>query len=260
MECDQMSTWLDAYIDLELEPQQASELVAHAQTCERCAAAIRERQRLRSALIAGMSFHPASPRTVRSIEEALQPAPRRPTFAPAPRWAWASLAACLMLAGALLWNLVSPFSREESGGQLVQDAVSSHIRSLMAGGGGAHLADIAVSDQHTVKPWFAGKLEFSPRVIDFAADGFPLAGGRLDYIAGRPAAAVIYMRHAHVINLLSCADPGASESSPRTSTDRGYHAVHWAEPGMRFCAVSDLNADELMTLVQLVRKGGNSGK
>jgi anti-sigma factor RsiW len=125
---------------------------------------------------------------------------------------------------------------------------------------GAHLADIAVSDQHAVKPWFAGKLEFSPRVIDFAADGFPLAGGRLDYVAGRPAAAVVYTRRAHIINVLSYPDPSATDTPPQTTSDRGYQAISWAEPGVRLCAVSDLNADELMSLVRLVRKNEATSK
>jgi anti-sigma factor RsiW len=193
---------------------------------------------------------------VRSIEHSLQPSSARASGRSAPRWAWASLAASLLLAGALLWNLVSPLQHGTGQGDIVRDAVSSHIRSLM----GAHLADIAVSDQHAVKPWFAGKLEFSPRVIDFAADGFPLAGGRLDYVAGRPAAAVIYTRRAHVINVLSCSDPAATESPPRTTSDRGFQAISWTEPGVRLCAVSDLNADELMSLVRLFRTNQDKSK
>jgi anti-sigma factor RsiW len=256
MECDQFSTWVDAYIDLELEPEQAARLVAHARRCARCGAAIVERQRLRSALIAGMQSHPAPARTVQAIEKSLRGEESRLVVRPvrAPRWAWSALAASLLLAGALAWSVVSPLRGGASRDEIVRDAVSSHIRSLMAGG--SHLADIAVSDQHQVKPWFQGKLEFSPRVIDFAADGYPLAGGRLDYIGDRPAAAVIYMRHAHVINLMTCSDSTVSESAPRTVTDRGYHAISWTEPGVRFCAVSDLNTEELGTFVGLVRKGG----
>jgi len=155
-----------------------------------------------------------------------------------------------------MWSLVSPMRHSISRDEFVRDAVSSHIRSLM----GAHLADIAVSDQHAVKPWFAGKLEFSPRVVDFSSEGFPLGGGRLDYVAGRPAAAIIYTRHAHVINLLSSSDPSVLDSLPQKTADRGYQSISWTESGMRFCAVSDLNADELMAFVQLVRSAGNAGK
>jgi anti-sigma factor RsiW len=256
MECEQMSTWIDAYIDLELEPERAAELVAHARSCARCAASVLERQRLRSSLIAGMPFHPAPRETVRAVESVLarerMGAPRATT----PRWAWASLAASLLLAGALAWSGVAGLRSSGRMGQpdVVREAVSSHIRSLMGGGG--HLADVAASDQHTVKPWFAGKLEFSPRVADFAAEGFPLVGGRLDYVAGRPAAAVVYKRNSHVINLMSCADAEAKGSAPQAYTDRGYHAMAWTEPGFRFCAVSDVNEDELRAFVQLASGKG----
>jgi anti-sigma factor RsiW len=248
MDCEQVSASLDAYIDQELEPGPASELAGHARDCPRCAAAVAERQRLRSALAGGMSYHPAPRETARSIQESLRPPTLAPRRARAPGWAWGSLAASLVMAGMVIWSLVAPMRRGLAD-EVVRDAVSSHIRSLM----GSHLADIAVSDQHTVKPWFAGKVEFSPRVTDFASEGFPLVGGRLDYVAGRSAAAVIYTRHAHVINLLSCLDPDAKPSAPRTFTDRGYQAVAWTERGMRFCAVSDLNAEELMTFAELVR-------
>jgi anti-sigma factor RsiW len=244
-----MSTWLDAYIDLELEPQQAADLVSHARRCPRCAAAIIERQRLRSALIAGMKFHAVPPRTLETIQQAIAPSNARPAYSPAPRWAWASLAACLVLTGALVWSIVSPYQVKSDREQVVHEAVSAHIRSLM----GTHLADIAASDQHVIKPWFAGKLEFAPKVVDFASDGFSLTGGRLDYVAGRPAAAVVYVRRAHVINLFSCPDPSVTANEPRSSTDRGYSAISWSETGMRHCAVSDINEDELKRFVGLAR-------
>jgi anti-sigma factor RsiW len=256
MECEQMSTWLDAYVDLELEPQQAADLVSHARSCAGCAASVLERQRLRAALIAGMSFHPAPRRTVQAIESSLPLRRGGRVGTHAPRWARASLVACVVLTGALLWTLVPLLRRGDSQSEVVRDAVSSHIRSLM----GAHLADITTSDQHAVKPWFAGKLEFSPRVTDFASSGFPLAGGRLDYVAGRPAAAIVYTRRSHVINLLSCSDASVQASPPQGTTDRGFQAVWWSEPGTRFCAVSDLNAEELMAFVQLARSDANVPK
>jgi anti-sigma factor RsiW len=248
MDCVESALWIDAYIDGELEPGLAEQMESHVRGCAACATRIEERRRLVATLSTGTGYRPV-PREVRAlVVESLGLA--RPTRPRAPAWAWLSLAACVLLTGVAAWLTVRhpPAMPWES--TLVRDAVSSHIRSLMA----LHLADIAVSDQHTVKPWFAGKLDFSPPVADHAGEGFPLAGGRLDYVAGRPVAAIVYTRRAHVINLFVTPNPGGTPDAPRPSEDRGFHALVWSDASMRFCAVSDASADELAEFARIVRE------
>jgi anti-sigma factor RsiW len=128
------------------------------------------------------------------------------------------------------------------------DATSSHVRSLM----GEHLLDVVSTNQHTVKPWFNGKLDFSPSVIDLTADGFPLIGGRLDYLSNCPVAAIVYKRHQHVINLYTWPS-SLTDSQPSASDHHGYHLLRWNHNGMTCAAVSDLNQRELCQFSDLLR-------
>ena len=116
-----------------------------------------------------------------------------------------------------------------------------------------HLYDVESTDQHTVKPWFQGKVDFSLPVKDFKDQEYPLEGGRLDYLDDRPVAALVYRRHKHVINLFVW--PAAdADSPPQTTTRRGYNLLHWTQGGLQFWAVSDLNAEELAEFGRLQRE------
>jgi anti-sigma factor RsiW len=132
---------------------------------------------------------------------------------------------------------------------LTRELVAAHVRSLMAD----HLMDIASSDQHTVKPWIAGKLDFSPPVEDLAAQGYALAGGRLDYLGERGVMALVYRRHGHVINLFVWPQAPAADSGVRSDSSQGYNVAHFSRAGMAFWAVSDLNPEEFKAFVGLVR-------
>jgi len=165
-------------------------------------------------------------------------------------WRWLQAIALFGAGAATAWGvalslLVLPAQEVMSGA-----ITDSHVRSLM----GAHLVDVKSSDRHTVKPWFAGRLDFSPPVIDLAAEGMPLAGARLDYIEGRPVAALVYNSGPHVINLFVWPASDGKPEAPRLLERRGYHLVHWAEGGMRAWAVSDLNATELQAFATLARQ------
>ena len=118
-----------------------------------------------------------------------------------------------------------------------------------------HLADVPSSDQHTVKPWFNGKLDFSPPVYDFAGGGFPLIGGRLEYVSGRPVAALAYSRRQHVINVFLWPAEQGRTAGPREATRQGYHLLHWATPAYTYWVASDLGLSELGEFVTLLQRG-----
>jgi anti-sigma factor RsiW len=170
----------------------------------------------------------------------------------APRWSWLGAAAVLVAAVIITWGLARGLGRQPADDLVAQEVVASHVRSLMPD----HLTDVTSSSQHTVKPWFAGKLNFSPQVVDLASDGFPLIGGRLDYLDNQPVAALVYGRQQHLINLFIW--PSTSAAATQTEVRQGYQVAHWTQSGMNYWVVSDMNAAELEVFVQLFQKQAGS--
>jgi anti-sigma factor RsiW len=183
-----------------------------------------------------------TPVPARAREES---SPRRRGWWQGLAWFGTGAATAWGLALVLLATPVAP-----SSDALAEAVTGNHVRSLMA----AHLADVPSTDQHTVKPWFAGKLDFSPPVVDLADEGFPLAGGRLDYLDGRTVAALVYRAGPHVINLFVWPAAEGKAMAPVFSTRQGYQLAHWSQGGMQAWAVSDLNAVELRNFAALLRE------
>jgi anti-sigma factor RsiW len=160
----------------------------------------------------------------------------------------AAFAAAFVLCMAGIWQVAITTHNSSTTETIRQEVVASHVRSLMA----AHLTDVPSSDQHTVKPWFNGKLDFSPVVADFAERGFALDGGRLDYLCNRAVAALVYRRRQHVINLFAWPTSKPARAI-RTFDRQGYHVFDWTKDHVTYWAVSDLNPEELWQFAEMLR-------
>ncbi len=249
MSCQTTQKLLDGYLDGELDLVRNVEMEEHLRECPACGRAYEDRQALRAAVRTGATYF----KTPAEFEKRIRSAVRKAAKAePAPRarsWGWLSVAAAAAVVLVLAWTLV-PRLRGPSGEDLLaQEVVSSHVRSLMA----AHLTDVASSDQHTVKPWFNGKLDFSPAVKDLAGEGSPLVGGRMDYIAGRSVAALVYQHRQHFINVFIWPATRGADVAEKTQARQGYNLLYWTRAGMAYWVVSDLNQSELREFAKLLQ-------
>jgi anti-sigma factor RsiW len=172
-------------------------------------------------------------------------------------WMWQAMGTALACAAVALvtWVLATGSLRPAADERIVQEIVNAHVRSLMAPN---HLADVASTDQHTVKPWFAGKLAFAPPVADYDASGFALTGGRLDYIDGRPAAAITYRHKLHVVNLFAWPADDAPDRAQHVHARQGYSLVGWTRGGIRYCVIADMATDDLRVLADLVGRAAGT--
>jgi anti-sigma factor RsiW len=244
--CETLSEKLTGYFDHELDPRVAGEIEAHLRQCVACSARLERDRRLRAAVQRHLPPLQAPERfrdRVRAQVRAEARPPKRGPGLPG----WLATAAALVLGVGSGWALRGWQSTQFGTMDFATEIVASHVRSLQGG----HLTDVASSEHHTVKPWFAGKLDFSPPVPDFTSQEFPLLGGRLDYLGERQVAALVYGRRQHIINLFVW--PGTDAVSPPSgSSRRGFNIVHGTADGMTYWAVSDLNQAELSRFAQLV--------
>jgi anti-sigma factor RsiW len=258
MTCEETHILLHALLDSELDAGHAHELEAHVGNCPRCAAQLRDYRGMHEAMsVPGLRYQ--APEGLRQRIEGALPT----TALPAPRASALSRRGLLKgfalgsaVSTALAACLVLFVVHTEEDQRIVGDVVSAHLRSLQ----GDHLIDVQSTDQHTVKPWFNGRLDVAPPVIDLTPLGFTLIGGRLDYIDGRPVAAIVYKRRAHVINLFVSQTMG-SVSGATMEKLQGFNVWRWAWSDLGFRAVSDINAEELQEfgdkLETAVRSGGS---
>ncbi len=252
MTCEEARALLHALIDGELDAGHAQQVEAHVAGCARCAAELRGYRQMHQALSSpGLRFEaPAALR--RRIESVL---PSRRATAPDRRSLLRGFALGAALSAVAAASIVVVVLRGEEEQRMLGEALSAHLRSLQAD----HLTDVLSSDQHTVKPWFNGKLDVSPPVVDLTAQGFTLIGGRLDYIDGRPVAAIVYKRRAHVINLFVTPEPSAAPFSPALTSMQGFNVRRWRDQGLNLIAVSDINADELQEFTEKFAAGLRAG-
>ena len=248
MICQEAHRLIHPYLDGELDAVKSLEIEAHLKDCHTCAQAYNELRSLHSAISdTALRFEP--PAALRNrVRSAVRDESEVTDRSLRVSWRWMIPALSFAVLVIVAWSLFTLFSRPSASDLMAQEIVSSHVRSLME----KHLTDVPSLETHTVKPWFNGRLDFSPPVKDLGAAGFTLVGGRLDYIGNRPVAALVYQQRQHYINVFVWPSSGASDVSGRALVRQGYNLIHWTKSGMNYWAISDLNLAELQQFAQLL--------
>jgi len=251
VDCKETQELLSGYFDHELDLMRSVEVENHLQECVACSEKLKVYQEL-SNTAGDPSLYYKAPANLRN--QVLANLRQTKTIAYAPKTtvkklSWFALAASLAFVFLLGWIIGrSQPLRLNTEAELHQQIFASHVRSLMPG----HLTDVVSSDQHTVKPWFNGKVDLSPPVRDFATEGFPLIGGRLDYINHKMVPVLVYQKNKHIINVFLSAAAETTDKKPETTMLQGYNIIEWTRSGISYYVVSDLNETELQNFVKLL--------
>ncbi len=253
MACDRYRRLLPALSDRELGPLRRFLVARHAIRCAACSTELEELEAMRTALRTRLTYHRAPPGLAARIGSALPreapPAEVEPRRWARPAWTLAGSGLVGALAGIAL-TVVVLGGHSAGGDRELQGVIDSQIRARMAD----HLTDMPTSDQHTVKPWLSARLPISPPVPELKDVGFPLVGGRMDFIDGRPTAVVVYRHGKHVVNLYAWAATAAADTAFRTTRRQGFNIVSWRQSGIAYHAVSDCEADALMRFAQEIER------
>jgi anti-sigma factor RsiW len=242
MDCTDARSRLNAYLDRELDLENALAVERHVASCASCRAQLEQATALQAGLRGNLHYYRAPSGLAERIRHQAGIAPRR-------NWRWPSMRQWLptgvaVAATALLsWTAALQYASVSGDERIAEQVVAGHARSIVT----EHLIDVASSDRHTVKPWLSAKLDFSPGVVDLANAGFPLAGGRVDYIANRAVATLVYRARQHVIDLFIWPQDKPVDAPPRESSSKGYNVVRWSDGGMAYWAVSDVSAADLQS-------------
>ncbi len=244
MSCELCRTHLHAYLDGELDAPAAAAFEQHLASCQECTSALANEQALRESFARSNLYERAPAGLRQKIRASLPPVTPEPARRAIP-WRWPVLAAASLLFAFLGWQLFSGAFHRPAQYAFANAILDAHLRSLQPG----HLTDVESTDQHTVKPWFDGKIDFAPPVRDFAAAGFPLAGGRIDVVDGQTVAVLVYGRRKHFVNVFVWK---ATDTKPwaGSGTAQGYHWLAWERDGLHFCAISDAAPADLEQLKQ----------
>jgi len=248
MECIEARTALHAYLDRELDAVNARQVEAHLADCAQCRHGYEEQQRLKRAIREQADYYSAPAGWAERLRATAGGARGREKRVAGWRWQLLQLGTAMALSALVTWMVTLQLVGPSATDRLAEEVIAGHARATLNG----HVTEVASSDQHTVKPWLSSKLDFSPPVTDLVTAGFPLVGGRLDYLDNRPVAVLVYHRRQHVIDLFVWPEPRAREAEPtRLPSKQGYNMMHWSRGGMMFWAISDVNPDDLKTFAQL---------